>query len=89
MAYKITVKGKVQGVFFRVSTKKAADSLGIKGWVRNEPNGSVSIWAEGDESSLKRFIAWASNGPVNARVNQVTSRQVNNTNQTDFEIRFD
>ena len=51
----ITVKGKVQGVFYRASTKAVADQLGVKGYIRNEPNGDVSIAAEGDDMSSKCF----------------------------------
>jgi len=64
----ITVQGKVQGVFFRASTKKKADELGIKGSVRNNFDGSVSISAEGNEETLKQFVAWCKIGPSHARV---------------------
>jgi len=52
----IRVSGKVQGVFFRASTKEQADQLGVKGFVRNEPNGDVYIEVEGDEEKLKIFF---------------------------------
>ena len=66
--FTIKVAGKVQGVFFRASTKTKADDLGIKGFVRNEPDGSVYIEAEGDEGILKKFIEWCCRGPQNASV---------------------
>ena len=64
----IRVSGKVQGVFFRASTQEAAQRLGIHGLVRNEPDGSVYIEAEGDEASLHPFIAWCKHGPPQAQV---------------------
>ena len=48
MAVKIKVFGKVQGVFYRATTKSVADDLRLTGWVRNEADGSVSIIAQGD-----------------------------------------
>ncbi|HWB61915.1 MAG TPA: acylphosphatase [Chitinophagales bacterium] len=61
--YKITVSGKVQGVFFRANTKKVADKLGIKGFVRNEANGNVYIEAEADGPILDEFTQWCRKGP--------------------------
>jgi acylphosphatase len=64
----LRVTGKVQGVFFRASAKAVADELGIRGIVRNEPDGSVCVEAEGDEMTLARFIAWCKKGPPRAHV---------------------
>ena len=64
----IRVNGKVQGVFFRASTKNQADSLGLCGLVRNEPDGSVYIEAEGKEVQLQTFVSWCRKGPARARV---------------------
>ena len=71
--YSIRVTGKVQGVFFRASTKEAAEKLGIKGWVRNEPDGSVYIEAEAAEEKMEKFIEWCRQGPRSARVQSVQS----------------
>jgi acylphosphatase len=68
----IIVKGKVQGVFFRANTKRAADGLDIKGVVKNLPDGSVWIAAEGEESPMESFIAWCRHGPPLAKVAGVT-----------------
>lgn len=54
--YNITVSGKVQGVFYRASTKEKAEQLGIKGFVRNQSDGTVYIEAEGEVSQLDAFI---------------------------------
>ncbi|GAA0551816.1 acylphosphatase [Chitinophaga japonensis] len=64
----ITVKGKVQGVFFRASAKQMAEQLGIAGQVRNLPDGSVWIAAESEEPAMEAFIAWCRQGPPLARV---------------------
>ncbi len=69
--YNIRVTGKVQGVFFRASTKETAEKLGVKGWVRNEPDGSVCIGAEGPESKMKEFLEWCRQGPRFAKVQYV------------------
>jgi acylphosphatase len=66
----IRVSGKVQGVFFRASTKEMADQFQIKGTVRNNPNGSVSIEAEGEDQNMDRFVDWCRHGPRRARVDE-------------------
>lgn len=68
----IRVTGKVQGVFFRASTREEAQRLGLRGWVRNEPDGTVRIEAEGDEQALDQLVAWCQHGPAQAQVNDVT-----------------
>jgi acylphosphatase len=70
----IFVRGRVQGVFFRASTQREAKRLGLTGWVRNRPDGSVEILAEGEEDGLKELIAWAQKGPSAARVERVDVR---------------
>jgi acylphosphatase len=70
--FNITVTGKVHGVFFRASTKQIADLLGIKGFVRNEPNSDVYIEAEGDEEMLTKFLQWCHHGPSAAEVKYVS-----------------
>lgn len=64
----ITVQGRVQGVAFRWYTQKKALSLGLTGWVRNQPDGSVRIVAEGPRPDLETFCDWAARGPDRARV---------------------
>jgi len=68
----IIVKGKVQGVFFRASTKHTADRLGIRGQVKNLPDGSVWIAAEGEPPAMEEFIAWCRQGPPLANVTDIT-----------------
>jgi len=71
IAAKILCQGKVQGVFFRASTKEVADKLGIKGFVTNEPNGDVLIEALGNEDQLNQLISWCHQGSEFARVDRV------------------
>ncbi len=68
---KITVNGRVQGVFFRDSTRNKASELGICGVVRNQPDGAVYIEAEGDDEPLEQFVQWCREGPPWARVEKV------------------
>jgi acylphosphatase len=63
LLYKITVRGRVQGVGFRWNALKAAESLGISGYVMNRPDGSVYIEAEGTREQLDSFAAWCRKGP--------------------------
>jgi len=74
----IRIYGKVQGVFFRVSTKEKADELGIHGTVRNENDGSVAIEAEGGDETVGKFIEWCQKGPRLAVVKrcEVTEREL-------------
>lgn len=62
------VTGKVQGVWFRASTKTQAELLGLTGWVRNLPDGRVEVMAYGDQSQLDELKAWLKQGPPKAEV---------------------
>ncbi len=64
----VHVTGRVQGVWFRQSTKNTADQYGINGWCRNNPDGSVEAVFEGEESAVKAVIEWCQDGPELARV---------------------
>tara|TARA_Y100001972_G_scaffold119036_1_gene159844 strand:+ start:6486 stop:6755 length:270 start_codon:yes stop_codon:yes gene_type:complete len=63
--------GKVQGVYFRASTKDVAKALGLSGWVKNQADGSVLIHAEGDEKAVHQLIDWCKHGPEHAVVKSV------------------
>jgi acylphosphatase len=67
----LTVRGRVQGVYFRASAAREAQNLGITGWVRNCCDGSVEAVAEGDRSNVEKLIAWCRRGPQGARVESV------------------
>ena len=67
----INVYGKVQGVRYRWSAREIAEQLGLVGYVKNMPDGSVFIEAEGEGESLDEFIDWCQIGPILADVEQV------------------
>lgn len=71
----IRVTGRVQGVFFRASTRETAEAIGVNGTVRNEPDGSVLIEAEGTDEQLGRFLKWVRLGPPGALVEDVRTRE--------------
>lgn len=60
--------GRVQGVCYRASTVDEASDRGLTGWVRNLPDGSVELEAQGEEASVKALLAWCAHGPPLARV---------------------
>lgn len=64
----IRITGRVQGVGFRETTKYVADQSGIKGFIRNEADGSVYIEAEGGQWELDSFLEWCNDGPDRAKV---------------------
>ena len=67
----IIVLGKVQGVFFRASTKDTADNLELSGFVRNKSDGTVEVIAEGDEGQLQKLVDWCHIGPDRSIVSGV------------------
>jgi acylphosphatase len=82
----ITVQGKVQGVFYRASTKAVADQLGVRGLVRNLPDGNVFIEAEAETTLLDMFLEWCHEGPERARVTSVESQEGEIKNYRNFEV---
>jgi acylphosphatase len=82
----LSVHGKVQGVFFRQSTKDKAQELGLKGFVKNEADGSVYIEAEGTEEAVGALRAWCETGPRRAEVSRVEMKDKDPAGYTDFRI---
>lgn len=82
----IQLNGKVQGVFLRKNTKEKAEHLNVKGFVRNEPNGSVYIEAEGDK--VDDLIDWLKSNPGDARVENVDTEELPNKGYDNFEIKY-
>ena len=82
----IIVEGKVQGVFYRATTKEMADQIGVKGWVRNRENGSVEIMASGAEAQLQEFIDWCKKGPKRAEVSNVVVTGIEAETFNQFQI---
>ena len=68
---RLIIEGRVQGVWFRESTRKQAEHLGVHGWVRNRREGTVEVVAEGPEESVRKLVDWCHHGPPSARVSRV------------------
>ncbi|MFO7256703.1 MAG: acylphosphatase [Bacteroidota bacterium] len=83
----IRVTGRVQGVYFRASTRDIATKLKLRGFVRNEPDGSVYIEAEGSEEALDEFVAWCHHGPPAAIVKNVEVQEGPIQNMKPFDIK--
>jgi acylphosphatase len=67
----LTIKGRVQGVFYRREAQTKAIQLGLKGYVKNNPDGSVTAVAQGEQKALQDFIDWCRKGPEEAQVEEV------------------
>lgn len=81
------VSGRVQGVFFRDNTRKRAEAIGLKGWVKNLNDGRVEIVVEGSGKNLEGFIKWAEKGPLLARVDALEVKKEEYKEEFDsFEI---
>lgn len=83
-----TVTGRVQGVSFRYYAIEQARSLGVTGWVRNEPDGSVALHAEGADDAVDALVEWCRTGPALAKVRNVAVRDGAVTGVTSFEVRY-
>jgi acylphosphatase len=68
---RLIVEGRVQGVWFRESTRREAERLGVRGWVRNRREGTVEVVAEGPEENVRKLAEWCHHGPPSARVTRV------------------
>ncbi|KPJ71316.1 acylphosphatase [Parcubacteria bacterium DG_74_3] len=85
----ILVSGLVQGVFFRAHTRKKAQELGIKGWVKNLGDGRVEAIFEGDEEMVREMLNWAKKGPSRAQVDGFEEEFEDYKGEfEDFEIRY-
>lgn len=85
--FNIHVFGKVQGVGFRYNTRMKALELKITGFVKNMPDNSVYIEAEGEEETINKFLSWCEIGPSWSRVDKLNCSESPLQNFTDFEIR--
>ena len=68
---RLVVQGRVQGVFFRDSTRQEAERAGVAGWARNRDDGRVEVVFEGDEEAVARLVDWVRDGPGQADVEHV------------------
>ena len=86
-ARRFVVRGRVQGVGFRDFTLRRASRLGVRGYVRNEPDGSVSVYATGSVRQLDDFEAWLRQGPPMAEVRGLESKACEVEPHQTFSIR--
>ena len=84
---RVIVHGRVQGVFFRDSTRRRAQQRGVNGWVTNRPDGAVEAVFEGDEESVEQLVAFASRGPRGAEVTRVDVTEETPEGLTGFSVR--
>lgn len=84
--FELRITGKVQGVYYRASTKAKAEELGLLGWVKNEPNGDVSAIVQGPLAKVEQFVAWCQEGPRMARVKTVKHKQASLQHFDNFRI---
>jgi acylphosphatase len=87
--FEATVHGRVQGVNFRYHTRVQARTLGLGGYVRNMPDGSVQVVARGEEQALRKMLSWLHRGPMLADVRKVDVIWQDAQGTTgDFEVRI-
>jgi acylphosphatase len=73
---RVTIRGRVQGVSYRATTMDEARRLGVSGWVRNQPDGSVLLEAQGPSDKIDQLLDWCHEGPPHARVDDVKAIDV-------------
>jgi acylphosphatase len=83
---RVTVRGLVQGVFFRASCADLAAELGISGWVRNTPEGLLEAVFQGPDEAVERMLAWCREGPRHARVDAVDVRPESSFEGSGFRV---
>ena len=84
---RVVVRGSVQGVFFRTETRDRARSLGVAGWVRNVPDGTVEAVFEGNDEKVDSMVEWCRRGPSGASVEHVDVEWVEPEGEAGFSIR--
>ena len=83
------ISGRVQGVFYRMETKRAADGIGVFGWVRNLRDGTVEALFEGDKDRVEAALAWCQQGPPHANVSDVKVTWEDYTGEfRKFDVRY-
>jgi acylphosphatase len=83
----IKVHGRVQGVFFRDSTRREAERAGLAGWVRNCSDGTVEAVFEGDDDAVGRMVDWVREGPGRADVDRVDVDEEEPEGLSGFDVR--
>ncbi|MDY6903208.1 MAG: acylphosphatase [Thermodesulfobacteriota bacterium] len=87
--YHVKITGRVQGVYFRMETKRTADAHGVEGWVRNRSDGSVEAVFEGEAEAVEKVLKWCHEGPPAASVTSVEVAEESSTGGlSGFNVRF-
>ena len=86
MARRAVVRGRVQGVGYRFFASRAARELGLSGWVRNLPDGSVETLVEGEDAPVAQYLSRVQQGPLGSRVDAVVVEPSEPQGLASFEI---
>ena len=84
---RVQVRGRVQGVFFRAEARARAESLGVAGWIRNLPDGSVEAVFEGEDERVESMVGWCRRGPTGAEVEAVDLEREEPVGEPGFRVR--
>ena len=87
VARRAVISGRVQGVWFRDSARRRANSLGVAGWARNRLDGTVEVWAEGRPDLVDELLDYCRQGPSRAVVENLTVVEVVPAGLDDFQVR--
>ena len=87
MRKRVVAHGRVQGVWFRESTRAAAEAAGVAGWVANRPDGTVEAVLEGDADAVDALVAWMQDGPRRAAVDRVEVNEEEPEGLSGFDVR--
>lgn len=84
---RVIVHGRVQGVFFRDTTRRQASARGVAGWVRNRPDGNVEVVFEGEADAVEALVSFCRRGPRGARVERIQVNGEEPVGLSGFEVR--
>lgn len=86
VSYIAHVSGKVQGVYFRVSSQQKAIDYGLSGYARNLSDGDVEVFLSGEEENVEKMLAWLKHGPSSAEVTKLQHKKVDWQEHSFFSI---
>jgi acylphosphatase len=87
VARRAVVHGRVQGVFFRDTVRRAAQQRSVSGWAANRPDGTVEVWLEGEQDAVDSMLRVLHDGPPHAEVERVDVDEIEPQGLSGFEIR--
>ena len=87
MRKRVVAHGRVQGVFFRDSTRQRAEAADVAGWVANQPDGTVEAVFEGEPDAVEKLVSWMHEGPRGAEVDRVEVDEEEPEGLSGFEVR--